>query len=97
MHRIYSRDKTIQQIVTLLGHGGNWRVRMPDITFTEHLILKKGTQEIHRDRESYPRAGEKEQGRGAIPCGRLGVSGRRGQGDPSAADCWCSSRTIART
>jgi glyoxylase-like metal-dependent hydrolase (beta-lactamase superfamily II) len=47
MHRIYTREKTVQQIVELLGHGGNWQVRMPDITFTEHMVLQKGRQEIH--------------------------------------------------
>ena len=47
MLKIYNRDKTVQQIVGLLGHNGNWHVRMPDITFTEHVILRKGTQEIH--------------------------------------------------
>ena len=47
MHKIYSRSKTIQQIVDLLGCDGDWQIRMPDITFTEHMILNKGTCEVH--------------------------------------------------
>jgi cyclase len=47
MCKVYGRGKTIEQIRELLGHDGNWHVRMPDITFSEHMILQKGTQEIH--------------------------------------------------
>jgi cyclase len=50
MKKIYSREKEIQRIKDLLGYdsqGGKWRVRMPNITFTEQLILKKGSREIH--------------------------------------------------
>ena len=47
MHKVYSRSKTVQQIVDLLGCEGDLKIRMPDITFTEHMILKKGTREVH--------------------------------------------------
>jgi cyclase len=50
MKKIYSREKEVQRIKDLLGYDsqeGNWRVRMPDITFTEQLILVKGSREIH--------------------------------------------------
>ena len=50
MKRIYSREKEVQRIRDLLGYDsqeGNWRVRMPDITFTEQVILVKGSREIH--------------------------------------------------
>jgi cyclase len=47
MCKAYGRGKTIEQIRKLLGHDGNWHVRMPDVTFTEHAILQKGMQEIH--------------------------------------------------
>jgi cyclase len=47
MRTVYRRGKTIEQVAELLGHDGNWQVRMPDITFTEHMILRKGSQEVH--------------------------------------------------
>jgi cyclase len=48
--RIYRNEKRVQQIRELLGRtslGKNWQARMPDITFSERLILNKGTREIH--------------------------------------------------
>jgi glyoxylase-like metal-dependent hydrolase (beta-lactamase superfamily II) len=47
MLKLYSRSKAIQQIKDLLGSDVDWQVRMPDITFTKHMILNKGTHEIH--------------------------------------------------
>jgi cyclase len=47
MHRIYSRRTTIQQIRDLFGGDGDWQIRMPDITFSDHMILNKGMREVH--------------------------------------------------
>jgi cyclase len=47
MTKIYSQSKTVQRIVDLLGCDVDWQIRLPDITFTEHMILNKGTREVH--------------------------------------------------
>jgi cyclase len=47
--KIYGSEKTLQQINALIkadGGKGRWRARMPDITFSEELILHKGRTEI---------------------------------------------------
>lgn len=47
----YRSDKRVQQIRDMLGCNAEeddaWQVRMPDITFTDRLIINKGDQEIH--------------------------------------------------
>ncbi len=48
--KMYQNDKRVQQIRDLLERselGKKWRVRMPDLTFTERLILDKGTRQVH--------------------------------------------------
>lgn len=48
--RMYSSEKVVSQITDLLRRDGldhRWRVRMPDITFSERLILHKGDREMH--------------------------------------------------
>jgi cyclase len=48
--RVYSSEKVIGQISELLRRDGidrRWQVRLPDITFSERLILYKGRREIH--------------------------------------------------
>ncbi|MBN1936437.1 MAG: MBL fold metallo-hydrolase [Anaerolineae bacterium] len=48
--KTYRSDKRVQQIREMLGCNDkedNWQVRMPDITFTERLVLNKGNQEVH--------------------------------------------------
>jgi cyclase len=47
MAKVYGRERMIQQINGLLGDGADWHVRMPDVTFDDRLILKKGNREIH--------------------------------------------------
>jgi cyclase len=50
MLKIYKRDKAIQQMQDLLGYRSSdplWKARMPEVTFTEQMILNKGTREIH--------------------------------------------------
>lgn len=47
MAKVYGRERTIQRINELLGNGADWHVRMPDVTFDDRLILKKGNKEIH--------------------------------------------------
>jgi cyclase len=48
--RIYHNEKTLSQINEMIRRDGGqkeWQVRMPDITFSERLILYKGEREIH--------------------------------------------------
>jgi glyoxylase-like metal-dependent hydrolase (beta-lactamase superfamily II) len=48
--RVYSSEKVIGQISELLRRDGfdrRWEVRLPDVTFSERLILYKGRREIH--------------------------------------------------
>jgi glyoxylase-like metal-dependent hydrolase (beta-lactamase superfamily II) len=48
--KIYNSEKTLNQINALIkadGSTGNWRARMPDITFSEQLLLHKGKRAIH--------------------------------------------------
>lgn len=48
--RIYSSDKVLHQMNEVLRRDGTekrWRPRMPDVTFSERLILYKGEREIH--------------------------------------------------
>ncbi len=48
--KMYSSEKVTNQIKDLLRRDGteqDWRVRMPDITFSERLVLHKGEREIH--------------------------------------------------
>lgn len=48
--KTYGSEKVLAQINELLGRDGaerTWRVRMPDITFSERLILHKGSRQIH--------------------------------------------------
>jgi glyoxylase-like metal-dependent hydrolase (beta-lactamase superfamily II) len=48
--RMYSSEKMIGQISDLLRRDGThrrWKMRLPDITFSERLILYKGRREIH--------------------------------------------------
>jgi glyoxylase-like metal-dependent hydrolase (beta-lactamase superfamily II) len=48
--RMYSSEKVIGQISELLrrdGTGYRWQARLPDMTFSERLILYKGRREIH--------------------------------------------------
>ena len=48
--KVYSKEKKIQEVKELLGRRAaeqGWQVRMPDITFTEELILSKGTRNVH--------------------------------------------------
>jgi cyclase len=48
--RVYNSEKVIGQISELLRRDGfdrRWEVRLPDITFSERLILHKGDREIH--------------------------------------------------
>ena len=50
MTNIYIKERNVEEIRDLLGQtalGRDWRVRMPDITFTERLTLKKGSRDIH--------------------------------------------------
>jgi cyclase len=47
MAKVYGRGRMAQRISELLGDGTDWQVRMPDVTFSEHLILKRGKKEIH--------------------------------------------------
>lgn len=47
--RVYGSDKIASQISDLLRQDGvrhAWQVRMPDVTFSERLVLYKGQQEI---------------------------------------------------
>ncbi len=57
MAKVYGRERMVQRINELLGNGANWHVRMPDVTFDDRLILKKGNKEIHID---FPQCGEKK-------------------------------------
>jgi len=48
--RVYSSDKVLNQISEMLkgsDQTGKWQARMPDITFSERLILYKGSRDIH--------------------------------------------------
>ncbi len=53
--KIYSNEKAISQINELIAHSGEvadsdqggWQVRVPDVTFSERLILYKGERVIH--------------------------------------------------
>jgi cyclase len=48
--KAYSSDKVISQINELVERSsgkGNWQVHMPDITFSERLMLYRGEREIH--------------------------------------------------
>ncbi|MBN1639660.1 MAG: MBL fold metallo-hydrolase [Anaerolineae bacterium] len=48
--RVYSSEKVLGQINELLHKDSSareWQVRMPDITFSDRLILVKGEREIH--------------------------------------------------
>jgi cyclase len=48
--KVYNSEKTLSQINALVesdGGSGNWHARMPDITFSDQLLLHKGDQEIH--------------------------------------------------
>lgn len=48
--KTYRSDKRVQQIREMLGcneQEDDWQVRMPDITFTDRLILNKGDYEVH--------------------------------------------------
>ena len=48
--KIYNSDKVLHQVNDILRRDSaeaNWRVRMPDVTFSERLILYKGVCEIH--------------------------------------------------
>ena len=47
MVKVYGRGTMVQRVNEMLGDGADWQVRMPDLTFTDHLVLKKGCQEIH--------------------------------------------------
>jgi cyclase len=47
MVRVYGRERMVQRVNEMLGDGSDWQVRMPDVTFTEHLVLKRGSKEIH--------------------------------------------------
>ena len=47
---MYSSDKVLNQLSEVLRRDGTerrWRPRMPDVTFSERLILHKGEREIH--------------------------------------------------
>lgn len=47
--KIYSSEKTLNQINGMIeadGGPGNWQARMPDITFSEQLLLHKGPRDI---------------------------------------------------
>jgi glyoxylase-like metal-dependent hydrolase (beta-lactamase superfamily II) len=46
----YASDKVLSQINSLVRRDDKrvkWRVRMPDVTFSERLILHKGLREVH--------------------------------------------------
>jgi len=48
--KTYSSEKVVNQINDLLrgdGYIGIWSARLPDVTFSERLILYKGKREIH--------------------------------------------------
>jgi cyclase len=53
--KIYSSEKATSQINELIAHSdggadsvqGGWQVRIPDITFSERLVLYKGERAIH--------------------------------------------------
>jgi glyoxylase-like metal-dependent hydrolase (beta-lactamase superfamily II) len=48
--KIYSSEKTLTQINGLIAADGGrrkWHARMPDITFSEQLVLHKGTCDIY--------------------------------------------------
>jgi cyclase len=48
--KIYGSEKTLNQINGMIEADGgtpNWHARMPDITFSEQLLLHKGKCEIH--------------------------------------------------
>jgi cyclase len=47
MAKVYGRERTVQRVNEMLGDGADWEVRMPDVTFTDHLVLKRGNKEIH--------------------------------------------------
>ena len=47
MAKVYGRDRVAKRINELLGDGADWQVRMPDVTFAEQVILKRGKKEIH--------------------------------------------------
>jgi cyclase len=48
--KIYGSDKTLNQINEMIkadGGAGNWQARMPDITYSEQLLLHRGERQIH--------------------------------------------------
>jgi glyoxylase-like metal-dependent hydrolase (beta-lactamase superfamily II) len=48
--KIYGSEKMLNQINALIKADGctdDWRVRMPDITFSQQLLLHRGGHEIH--------------------------------------------------
>jgi len=48
--KTYTSDKVMNQISDLLGEDvgeEGWQVRMPEVTFSERLILYKGMRELH--------------------------------------------------
>jgi cyclase len=48
--KTYNSDKVLNQVNEILRRDkgrGKWRPRMPDVTFSERLILHKGTREVH--------------------------------------------------
>jgi cyclase len=48
--KMYSSEKVLNQINEILRRDGaerKWQVRVPDLTFSERLILHKGSREIH--------------------------------------------------
>lgn len=50
MTKIYARERAVRQIQGMLNHTGlgqDWQVRMPDVTFTDRVLLNKGNKEIH--------------------------------------------------
>lgn len=47
MVKVYGRERMVQRVNEMLGDGADWQVRMPDLTFTEQLVLKRGCKEIH--------------------------------------------------
>lgn len=47
MAKVYGRDRMVQRVNEMLGNGAHWGIRMPDLTFTDHLVLARGDKEIH--------------------------------------------------
>lgn len=48
--KVYSNEKVLSQIHELVRDdvgGSDWSVRMPEVTFSERLILYKGAREVH--------------------------------------------------